>query len=362
MSLNKELALSTDMVEPYIRTEWWRSVSNAIYTVTPVSTDPKISLSGYVKSKPFGELVLGLTAFNSQYAKRDRSMIARDCLDLYLIQLIIEGEYRADFGDTNTIVRAGDIFFLDLTQPLDSFKEAGSRITVVVPRVALNKATNNKRLHGTVLRREYVATKLLSNYIMGTHDISVITTSEEIETVQESLIILISIAFNGQNPALINRNGLQISLRQRVLDYIDRNIGNHILSIDAITKIFHVSRSHLYRAFQEDGGIVKIIQDKRLDQAYRMLTNENMNGASIKEICFKCGFPNVSGFIRLFKLRFDITPSEARIIRIPYLNGEGDAVSLHHYLSTLAHTMKLKDVHQSENSKDIVKYITKFHL
>ena len=343
MISTKELILSSEMVDPYIRNDWWRSLSSAIYTIEPVDTEENNVLYGYVKSKPFGSLVIGITAFNAQYAKRDHAMIAQDNLDLYLIQLIISGDYSADFGDTNALIRAGDIFILDLTRPLDSLKAAGSRITMVVPRIELNRVTNNQDLHGVVLRRESPSTKLLAEYIIGTHDISDTVEAGEVQTVQDSLIKLIAIAVNAGDPGEINKFGLQSSLRQRVIDYIDRNIQNSSISIETLMKNFHVSRSHLYRSFEKDGGIIKVIQDKRLNFAYRMLTDDRNNQRSIKDISYECGFPNVAGFIRLFKAKFGITPSDSRMLNGPKFDYQNSATSLHHYLTTVAEEMKLKD-------------------
>ena len=360
--MKEELSLSTDMVDPYIRNDWWRTVSSVIYMVSPASAEPKTRLAGYVKSHPMGDIVLGLTAFNSQYVDRNRAMIAQDCLDLYLVQLIIAGDYRADFNGTNTIVRPGDIFILDLTQPLSSFKEAGSRITVAVPRSELNRAINNRNLHGIVLRRESSITNLLANYIIGTHDISKSVKSDEIDTVQSSLINLISGAFNSADPASVNHNGLQLPLRQRVLDYIDRNIGSTFLSVDNITKTFYVSRSHLYRSFENDGGVMKLIQDKRLDLAYRMLTNEKINGRSIKEISNECGFSNVNVFIRLFKARFDCTPSDARNVDAPFRRESDVALTLHQHLERLTYKMKLNDQPQADKEVNLFESISKYHV
>ncbi len=82
-------------------------------------------------------------------------------------------------------------------------------------------------------------------------------------------------------------------------------------------QVFRLSRSHLYRAFASDGGVAKVIRDKRLDRAYRILVDRGDKPVSLKEIAYRCGFHDGTQFTHAFKARFNMTPRDAREIGAP---------------------------------------------
>src|SRR5690606_35249941 len=90
---------------------------------------------------------------------------------------------------------------------------------------------------------------------------------------------------------------------------------------------FRVSRSHLYRAFVMDGGVATVIRDKRLDCAYRILISQSGKPVSFKEIAYRCGFHNGTQFTKAFKVRFGMSPKDARIMGAPLLSSDPDAFS-----------------------------------
>ncbi|TFL12923.1 helix-turn-helix domain-containing protein [Pusillimonas noertemannii] len=109
-----------------------------------------------------------------------------------------------------------------------------------------------------------------------------------------------------------DRLSLEAALRQRVVAFIEQNIHRPELSPRSISRRFNVSRSHLYRAFASDGGVAKFLRDKRLDAAARELTRAHSPAISIAELAHRLGFSSGNQFLRAFRNRFGITPSQAR--------------------------------------------------
>ncbi|MGI6854426.1 helix-turn-helix domain-containing protein [Mesorhizobium sp. 1B3] len=101
-------------------------------------------------------------------------------------------------------------------------------------------------------------------------------------------------------------------LRRRVLEFIDANLSQPELGPAALLRRFNVSRAHLYRMFANDGGVAKVIREKRLDAAYRELTKPGNSTRSITEIAYGCGFSGNTQFLRAFRARFGMTPTDAR--------------------------------------------------
>jgi len=109
-----------------------------------------------------------------------------------------------------------------------------------------------------------------------------------------------------------DRPPLEAALRQRVLAFIEQNIHRPELSPNFIIRHFNVSRSHLYRAFASDGGLAKLLRDRRLDAAVQELTRSGGSVASIAELAHRLGFSSGNQFLRAFRNRFGMTPSQAR--------------------------------------------------
>ena len=95
-----------------------------------------------------------------------------------------------------------------------------------------------------------------------------------------------------------------------VLEYIQNNY-QHQITIDEIAKICYYSNSHFMKFFKETTGygFTHYLNDYRLAVATQLLQTENV---SILEISQQAGFENVSYFNRLFKRKYNMTPTVYR--------------------------------------------------
>lgn len=95
-----------------------------------------------------------------------------------------------------------------------------------------------------------------------------------------------------------------------ILHYIDENYRND-LSIHSIATKFCLSDVHFMNYFHQASGTTcnKYITETRLRQAGHLLLE---TGLTISEICFECGFRNISNFNRRFLEYYSVTPSEYR--------------------------------------------------
>ncbi|MCX4198929.1 helix-turn-helix domain-containing protein [Methylobacterium organophilum] len=73
-----------------------------------------------------------------------------------------------------------------------------------------------------------------------------------------------------------------------------------------------LSRTSLYRAFAETGGIAAAIRDARLDLARRRLEARRDDKVRIASIAYACGFTDVPTFNRGFRKRFGLAPGDLR--------------------------------------------------
>lgn len=254
------LYISTELVEPAIRDEFWRSATKPAFETTPVETDQKNTLSGSIKAYPLGSLLVGSTTFSSQNYKRDHRMIAQSSIDHYLVQVVVAGRIVGDFNGRDVAAAPGDVFILDLNQIFVSKVEAGARITAVIMRADLEKVVGARNLHGTVLRGEWPMTRLLVQYLSGLLSVAKDLSSIHVGATQEAMVSLLGAALIGEEQQFFNATpALNVVLRQRVVEFIDQNIRNPALGPDMLIHRFKVSRSHLYRTFEAAGGVATVI-------------------------------------------------------------------------------------------------------
>ena len=104
-------------------------------------------------------------------------------------------------------------------------------------------------------------------------------------------------------------------LRERIVSYVDANLGRSDLSTEDIAQHMGCSRRYLHRAFEGEGmTLARFIWDRRLERSKQVLMSASES--SISEIAFACGFNSSAHFSRAFKQRYEIAPRALRNKRL----------------------------------------------
>ncbi|MGN6447460.1 MAG: cupin domain-containing protein, partial [Brucella intermedia] len=245
--MSNETFISTAMVEVDARNDFWREATRPVFDTMPLSPDGKEPLEGTISSRPLGSIAIGSVSFNGQRYIRDHRTIVNSDLDYYLIQLFTSGKMNGDFNGLGVRAGVGDICFLDLSKAFKSEVDAGSRISLAVSRRDLEKAVGPRSLHGVVLRGDQPMTRLIATYLRGIRSLERSLSPMEVLASEDALIALLAGALKGDAlESLEDYPSMSIALRQRVLAFIDQNIGEQELSPELIQQKLRVSRSHLY--------------------------------------------------------------------------------------------------------------------
>lgn len=98
------------------------------------------------------------------------------------------------------------------------------------------------------------------------------------------------------------------------LAFVDRHLRDPRMSVAHVAHGIGISERQLSRAFNQTGtGLARIILDRRLDLARRILTSPHSESRSVGEIAAYCGFASHSHFTRVFRERFGESPVATRL-------------------------------------------------
>jgi AraC-like DNA-binding protein len=97
---------------------------------------------------------------------------------------------------------------------------------------------------------------------------------------------------------------------EKIMEYLNHNFGKNISLSEAahLASMTDISFSRFFK-LRTGRTFIDTVNDIRLGQASRMLIDTTH---SITEICYKCGFNNISNFNRIFKKKKGCTPKEFR--------------------------------------------------
>ncbi len=124
-------------------------------------------------------------------------------------------------------------------------------------------------------------------------------------SVSEGQQLLTNISFQQQNDFF---NSEKI---EKIYNYIKNNFDKKIM-LDEAAELLNMSTVSFGRLIKQRTGktFVEFTNEIRLGYATRLLIETNK---SVSEICYECGFNNISNFNRTFKKKQGVTPSEFRI-------------------------------------------------
>ena len=96
---------------------------------------------------------------------------------------------------------------------------------------------------------------------------------------------------------------------KNVLNYVYENMDNPQLSVEALSAHLFISRASLYNKLLEYTGMspVDFIRSVKLEKAASLLERSDK---TISEIAYETGFANPNYFTKVFKVKYQMTPSE----------------------------------------------------
>lgn len=304
----------TDALPPAERFAAWRESVGVFLDSRLVPQDDAEHFNGDVESYLLDDIVISRPRANGQKFDRPSRRIARDGLDHYMIQLFVHGNTDIALARRSLHGAERRIVGFDLGDVLDSFNADFDILCAVVPRARLAPLLDRPdSLHTQMPSLEGGGGALLANFLPNLFDSLPDLAAAQAGSAGRALVELIATAFNGACFAAADApDAARHALELKAKTFVKAQLGQHALDPEEVARAMGLSRTALYRLFQESDGVALYIREQRLRRCFADLVSERSREMQIAEIAWRWGFADAAHFARLFKERFGCTPTQAR--------------------------------------------------
>jgi AraC family transcriptional activator of tynA and feaB len=292
---------------------FWREVlCEAFITLNPSRTS-RGAFTGSVDARLVSDVNVTRLLTDEHRVIRGAKEIRKTPLEYYFVNMQIEGDVLAKQRGREVLVRPGEFYIVDSTEPYDldyrsnleifSFRVPKKRLDPLLKDAAGATAIRVPKWDPT----GQLAADFLQSVVRHPH-----IPPEAQETVADTIARLVALALGGSVEA--QENGTSCTRKAfltAILKHVDENLLDPTLSVESVCRRFHVTPRYLHRLFEvEETTFGATIRTKRLARCAAELTSST--DQSIAALAFACGFSDVSYFNRIFKRAFDKSPTEYR--------------------------------------------------
>lgn len=290
----------------------WRTLVRP-YVDARIESDPR-QFFGEMAGTHLGDSMISRSTSAATMANRRHALDIRlGQMDHLLIQLLLAGSIRGQYGKRKVDVPPGSISLLDLGQTLDTRTDSLTTITLTVPRDRLPTSLRGRNLHGIVLPPEDGATQLLASHLQALMTHAPRLTHTAMAAHVNAALMMLCGGLSQPVPATADtQESVRDSMRRLAQRQIERHLDSDQISPEHIATAIGVSRAALYRLFERDGGVRAYIQARRLDRCFDELLLSTGSRIIIADLAYRHGFSSESVFSRAFRRRFEMSPGEVR--------------------------------------------------
>lgn len=259
-----------------------------------------------------GDMVVTHSRFGPVRMVRTAEMAQADGLDMIQVVFVKAGAvtFTTENEAAPRTMRQGELAAFDTRRTLVTEGTALDCITCTIARRAFERAGYDPSTHGVIIDGAWgrlVADFLLS-FVQQLEEMTV----QDAASLSAAFVGLLATVL-GARPAggeAASRSSVA-TLRERAKAYIDQNLSSDRLDIAAMSRALATSKSNLYRAFANAGGVTAYIRKRRLETIHARLNAGE--ALAIGDVAREYGFPSAAHFSRAFRKQFGFSPRRARL-------------------------------------------------
>ena len=285
----------------------WRDLASPIFDVHP--REPETDASVDIDINISNDLLLSKVASPAQLLVHDPAAQGDICHDYLLFERFLSGGGHGQVADTGFDIAPSHLHLIDMSQHYQTLLQRSQSRGIFIPHAAIGYARGEEPIlssvelnspQGRLLAAAHA--EMLAALERDCEDDATLL----VQTFLELLSRLMLGRCTRHNPTQNRDVPLKLLLR----DFVNTNLHRPDLDIDMLTSAFGVSRATIYRHFNEDGGIVRYIRNRRLDRCFLELTKTKRERGRVMTIARRWHFTDATHFSRLFRERFGISPSQ----------------------------------------------------
>ena len=307
---------STAELPPHRRLDFWNDLTGSAFT--PLVTDPvdRRAFVGRLTRTQIGQIRVAEARSEPAIVRHSRQHVARAREALFMFCLQLDGVSVNRQQGRESILRYGDFHLLDSSRPYEVCFEQPNRMLVLsIPQPELQRRMPNPDsvVGITMSGRSGVAgllSSLLCNFWQQRRGGDETLLSPRFS---EAILDLIASAYAGINAAAPEGASISIARREQVRTYIESHLHDPALTPGGVAAAVHLSPRRLHQLFEAGGETVgAYILRRRLEECARAMSDAAQRSRTVTEIAFLHGFNNASHFGRVFRERYNSTPSDFR--------------------------------------------------
>ena len=258
-----------------------------------------------------GGLAMSRTSAPPVRVARTKSNLKRDPVDHWVISYCVRGAHFTNTAGISLEVPAKVPFLCSLGQEFLHERTHIDRVQFLMTRDDFRDiAPLLDAACGSVL--DTPLGHLLGDYMTALERHLPAVTEADFPRLTNAIgaMVAAAVAPSAERVAVAKRQ-VDLGRKERVRQAVRRHLRTPTLGPKNLSRLVGMSRSNLYRLFEDTGGVARYIQRQRLLEA-RAVLSDPATTQSISAIAENLCFADASSFSRTFKREFGYSPSEAR--------------------------------------------------
>ncbi|MGU3560041.1 helix-turn-helix domain-containing protein [Methylobacterium radiotolerans] len=268
-----------------------------------------------LRIRRFRRMILYERELGGLMHQRGPSRVRHDGFDHLAIHLLLAGDLTGGPMGAGHRLRVGEIMVVDTSRPHWTRVGRARLATVQLAREVVQSAVPDlDGVHGVVLPE--ASAGLLGDFVLSlmrrADDLPAIAVERAAVTAAELLGLGLNVATAAPLARLLSVEAAGPIRRTRAEAYIEEHLADPGLDAAAVATGIGASRSSLYEAFADEGGIARHIQRRRLERLRAALRRPG-ELRSVAALAFDHGFADEAHLSRSFRAAFGTPPGRYRM-------------------------------------------------